>query len=448
MDAVTPLRRWMFAVVLAASIGCVSNGVSGGMSARGQMPADPVLPLPPANPVSPGSSGSPNMPIPQQPPVGVVVPGQPVSPLPAGNVGVIVPGQPVSGQPVSPGSADPANAGVQQAVGYSNLQNIAKSVDHLKDGIPQIKVVALVGATGLVTDQEVVEAMRQRPELGGLEGHALRAKEKELYAMMLRKLIERELILDEMYARLKKANKTTVIDDIKEYAGKAADQNLRSIRKELKLDTEEKFQMWLRAQGLTEPVIRRQIERQMMADEYIHSALKEKGRIPGLADIRLYYDQHPDEFKSEDKVKWQDIFISVNKHPSLQAARTHAEQVLREASGGADFISLVKAQETPEVAARRKNWDGIGTRRGEVPTDVAATVWALQTGQISGIIETTAGYHIVKVVEREYAGLRPLDSKVQGEVRQKLVKHYRDVEERKMIEDLWRHAVVRVIDNP
>jgi parvulin-like peptidyl-prolyl isomerase len=357
-------------------------------------------------------------------------------------------GTAIPGQPVSPGSGDTANGNVQQTAGYSNLQNIAKSVDHLKDGIPQIKVVALVGATGLVTDQEVVEAMRQRPELAGLEGHALRAKEKELYAMMLRKVIERELILDEMYARLKKANKTTVIDDIKEYAGKAADQNLRSIRKELKLDTEEKFQMWLRAQGLSEPVIRRQIERQMMADEYIHSALKEKGRIPGLADVRLYYEQHPDEFKSEDRVKWQDIFISVNRYPTPQAARAQAEQVLREASNGADFITLAKAQESPEAAARRKNWDGIGTRRGEVPSDVAPTVWALQPGKISGIIETTAGYHIVKVVEREYAGLRPLDSKVQGEARQKLVKLYRDNEERKLIEDLWRHAVVRVIENP
>ncbi len=313
--------------------------------------------------------------------------------------------------------------------------------------MPQIRVVALVGATGLVTDQEVVEAVRQRPDLAGLQGYALRAKEKELYDIMLRKVIERELILDEMYTRLKKANKSAAIDEIKEFAGKAADGNLRGIRKDLKLDTEEKFQMWLHAQGLTEPVIRRQIERQLMADEYVHSLMKEKGHTPGFADLRLYYDRHPDEFKSEDKVKWLDIFINSNKYPTPQAALDQAEMIRKQAAGGSDFVSLSKQYD--EGLAKGANGVGIGSARGKIqPEDVAAAVWSLQPGQVSGVIPTPVGYHIVKVAEREYAGLRPLDAKVQNEIRKKLLDKARDVEYQKMVEDLWRKGPVQVIENP
>src|SRR5207237_10440144 len=146
--------------------------------------------------------------------------------------------------------------------------------------------------------------------------------------------------------------------------------------------------------------------RQIMADEYVRSMLKDKGRIPGLADIRDYYDEHADEFKSEDKVKWQDIFVPFARHAGPQAARDHAEAVRQQAAAGADFVALAKAQEAPEVAARRKNWDGIGTKRGEIPLDVAPTVWSLQPGQMSGLVQTPAGYHVGEVVGRVCAGVR------------------------------------------
>jgi parvulin-like peptidyl-prolyl isomerase len=71
-------------------------------------------------------------------------------------------------------------------------------------------------------------------------------------------------------------------------------------------------------------------------------------------------------------------------------------------------------------------------------------VWALQPGQISGLIETPGGYHIVKVLEREYDGLRPLDIKVQSECHAKLQRQYREIERKKLIDDLWRKGTVEI----
>jgi peptidyl-prolyl cis-trans isomerase SurA len=417
MDAANPLSRWLFAAGLAAVIGCHACDRVPIPTIRGQSP-DPAARGPLAPPAPPG----------------VVVPAAPV-----------LPGLAVQGYPVAPGPADP---GVKTAAGYNALPNAARVAELMKEGIPQVRVVAHIGTSNHITDQEVIEAVRQRlGEFRDLPGPARVAKEKELYAAELRRIIERELILDDMYAKLKKQGRLALAEEIKGFAEQAADQSLRAIRKGYGLSTDEEFQSMLRAQGLTQPVIRRQIERQIMADEYVRSAIKEKGRTPGFADIRAYYERHPNEFKTDDRVKWLDIFISFNKHPTPQAAYQHAERVRLEAANGADFVALVKQHDNGLAVGA--NGLGVGSKRGEIqPPDVEPTVWALKVGEVSRLIETPAGYHIVKVVERDFAGVRAFDVKVQNQIREKLIHDFREAEYQKLIEELWRKGAVRLTEVP
>jgi parvulin-like peptidyl-prolyl isomerase len=76
---------------------------------------------------------------------------------------------------------------------------------------------------------------------------------------------------------------------------------------------------------------------------------------------------------------------------------------------------------------------------------VEPAVWALKPGEVSSVIATPVGYHIVKVVERDYAGTKPFDAKVQAEIREKILKQSREAEYRRVVEDLWRKGAVRVI---
>ena len=187
--------------------------------------------------------------------------------------------------------------------------------------------------------------------------------------------------------------------------------------------------------------------RQIMADEYVRSAIKEKGRTPGFADIRAYYELHPDEFKKDDQVKWLDIFISFSKHPTRQAAYQHADKVRQEAAQGADFVTLVKQHDNG--LAIGSNGVGVGTKRGDIqPPDVERVVWALKPGAVSDLVETPTGYHIVKVAEREYAGIRAFDAKIQNLIREKIQRQYRENEYHRLIEELWRNGTVRIIEMP
>ena len=398
-------------------------------------PVTPIAPqpLPPMGGISPLVPPAAQVAASQPPATGTGLMGSAVQGYP-----VNAPTAPVQGYPVNSGPIATASM-VSPAPGPPRLHE----ADFLRGGIPQVKVVAIVGAGNLITEQEVTEAVRQHlfdyRDLPTLERSK---KEKELYWEELRALIERELLIDDMLSRLKKNKAPT--DDIKEEAGKMAEDTIRNMRKERGLRTEAEFVEMLSAQGLTLPVFRRALERQMMSQQYVYSIMKETGkqRTPGFAEVRAYYSEHAEEFKVEDRVRWQDLFISYNKYPRREDARARAEQALQLARAGADFVALIKTEEGNPKG--RQSWDGIGTRWQNIPADVAPTVFALRPGQIGGLVETQAGLHIVKVLEREYAGVRPLDEKVQQECISKIKRQLNEREYKKLIEGLWRMGSVQV----
>lgn len=425
MDAAKPLARFLPLVVgLCALMGCRADAPL----ARAQSPLDPIAPIAP----------------PPMPPAGTPVPLEPLAPIapgaPPAPTGVVpaIPGGPVAGAPVP--------AGVKVA-GFTNVKTVTTAAELLKQSVPRVKPVAVVGSgLTVITDQEVREAVwQQNEELMRLSGEARRTKEQELYSVALRKTIERELILDEMYTKLKKAGKMQVIEEIKEMSVQLTSKQLSEMKRRIGGKTDDDLVTFLRLQGLTLPVLRRQYERQIMAQQYTNSMLKEKGRRVGLAEIRDYYDKNPDQFKTADRVKWQHVFVSAARHAAPQAAQAHAQAIWQKATTGTDLGALAKQYD--DGLARNQNGFGVGEKRGEVlPADVEPTVWALKVGQVSAVIPTPTGYHIVKVVERDYAGVRPFDAKLQGEIREKLNRQLYEADEAKMIEELWRKGVVRVIE--
>jgi peptidyl-prolyl cis-trans isomerase SurA len=413
MDASTPFRCLWVAGLILAGAGCQSSpGAS--TVARPQMPAE--TPSPPA----------PSAPRPARPSLGAPIVGT------------------------------PANSAVQTGYTVERETRPASIRPELPAGDPRIKIVAFVGANNIVMDEEVWEAVRQRvedyaPKVEGRDGKPQYiedpVKKKAVYAEELRKAIERELVLDEMYLKLKAAKKAQVIDEIKEFASKAADKRVRDIKKMYKVDSEDTFNMILLSKGLTAPVIHRQIERQIMADEYIRSILREKNHGVSLGDIRDYYERHPDEFRTEDHVKWLDIFILYNKFATKRAAYDWALALRTRAAGGEDFATLSKTYD--HGWSGRADGRGLGTKRGEIqPAELEPAVWSLAAGQVSGLIETPTGYHVIKVVERDYAVVKPFDDKVQTHCRRKLMLELQDVEYKRLVEKLWRAGVVKVTALP
>ncbi|MBY0525489.1 MAG: peptidyl-prolyl cis-trans isomerase [Gemmataceae bacterium] len=273
------------------------------------------------------------------------------------------------------------------------------------------------------------------------------ARREEIIRRELETLVERELIMSEAEARLGQRRQSW--DKLKEVAGKEFEKQLRRMRENaaeqgFKCESDEEFKELLIKQGVTIEGMQRESERRFMAMEYMRHRVFPQIEKLGHKDFRQYYDDHPGEFQAEDRVKWQDIFIDASKHPNHEAARRFAEELARRARAGDDFAKL--AMEYDDGLSRSTQGAGIGQRRGEIqPAEAESYLFRMREGEVAPILELSTGFHVIRLVEREYAGLVPFDDKIQTQVKRKLQNVVMEREYRRIVDEMKRKAVVEII---
>src|SRR5262249_37853117 len=96
------------------------------------------------------------------------------------------------------------------------------------------------------------------------------------------------------------------------------------------------------------------------------------------------------------------------------AVKAKAEDLLKQARAGADFAELAKKNSEDEASAKNGgDLDYFG--KGRMVREFDAGVFAMQPGQISDLVKTQYGYHIIKLIDKKPATTRPLE-----QVRQQL----------------------------
>jgi parvulin-like peptidyl-prolyl isomerase len=317
----------------------------------------------------------------------------------------------------------------------------------LERAATQVRVVAQIGTDVVITDDEIWQLVRQ--DAGAyvrLTGAAREQKEKELFRTALRRVIERELIISEFLGKLRK-NKPELIDKVFEDASQSAARQMREFRKRNKVESEEDMARGMRAQGLSYKALLRQLERSAIENMYLSSIIKEEKKKILLSDVERYYQDHPDEFRVEDKVSWNDLFVAYSQFPTEADARRYAEGLLAKLKAGEDFGEL--AMNYSHGMTKLNKGDGVGEKRGEInPPELEPVVFSLPINQLSDLIPSATGIHIVKVTERIHAGVKPFDERVQTEIKAKLLQQIQEAERAKLIEDLWRKTTVKIAELP
>jgi|GEM_PF-2054437 len=308
-------------------------------------------------------------------------------------------------------------------------------------GDAQVRIIASVNATPIY-ESEVREAVAQRfPEFVNLGGPQREAEERRVYQEELRRVIERELLLDEMFTVLRK-NRPKAIEELQEYASKDADKRLVDFRKNRGIPNEETMREALASQGLSIAGLKRSLERTSMMNMYLRERISPKIKGINLRQVRDYYEEHPDEFRIEDNVKWQDMVIVVDRFRSRAEARQYADSIVGRIRAGEDYLTLAKQYNM--VLSAGPNGVGFGEKKGEIrPEEAEAVVFALKPGQVD-VVEIETGFHIVRVAERAYASVRPFDEKAQKESRQRVEAQIFENEAKRIVNTLWRKVQPRI----
>ncbi len=122
---------------------------------------------------------------------------------------------------------------------------------------------------------------------------------------------------------------------------------------------------------------------------------------PSDSDVQAYYDAHSEDYHRHEEVHARHILFKVAPDASPDdkaAARKKAEDVLAKAKGGADFGELAKQFSQDTTASSGGDLGSFG--HGVMTPAFETAAFALQPGQISDIVETPFGFHIIKVEEK------------------------------------------------
>src|SRR6204780_4480352 len=127
--------------------------------------------------------------------------------------------------------------------------------------------------------------------------------------------------------------------------------------------------------------------------------------------VDQYYQTHQKDFQVPEEVKVRHILIKVDPKADAKtdaAAKQKAEDLLKQIKGGADFAALAKANSDDPGSKDAGGELGMIQRGVTVPAFESAA-FSLQPGQISDVVKTQFGYHILKVEEKQTAHLKPLE---------------------------------------
>jgi peptidyl-prolyl cis-trans isomerase D len=134
--------------------------------------------------------------------------------------------------------------------------------------------------------------------------------------------------------------------------------------------------------------------------------------------LEKFYQRHQDLFFEPEQVKASHILFRVtagNDEKGRAKKRALAEKVLDQARSGKDFAQLARRHSDDAASAVKGGELGYFTRGTMVP-DFENVAFSLQPGQISDLVETSFGFHIIKCEGRIEAGVKPLGD-VMDEVR-------------------------------
>lgn len=209
-------------------------------------------------------------------------------------------------------------------------------------------------------------------------------------------------------------------------------------------DSNEAFMRELERADETLSDFRTRVRKRIMAQRLAYSRMKqyEAEEVVAEEQIIRYYEDNVEAFGRPERVHVSQIFLRKGRtDASESAAREKIAALRQEIAGGADFAELARQySEAPGAdAGGTIGWQ----KRGDLVAALDEAAFALQAGDLSGVIETRRGFHLLRVNERETAGALPLNE-VRAQIEPMLRAEAAEKKLRKWIAELRERSAVRV----
>jgi len=131
--------------------------------------------------------------------------------------------------------------------------------------------------------------------------------------------------------------------------------------------------------------------------------------------LRAAYSAALDNFRMPERVKVRHILISTEgkSDGEKKTLKAKAEDILKQAKSGVDFVELAK-KNSDDKANAEKGGDLDWIVKGQMVPEFEAAAFALKPKEIGGVVTTQFGYHILQVLDKEPARVKPFDEVKDG----------------------------------
>ncbi|HVA79917.1 MAG TPA: peptidylprolyl isomerase [Candidatus Binataceae bacterium] len=226
--------------------------------------------------------------------------------------------------------------------------------------------------------------------------------------LMLKELIAAKLFQSEAQKYSAKINDVQV------------DHYIEQIRHDRHM-TPDQFKAAIRQSGLSMQDFRKHARQELEKAMMIQQEVRDRVDISD-ADIRAYYGQHQADYTvAKERYRLAQILIGVPSGASpqqIEQLRRKADQIRTEAANGADFGALAHkySDDVSKNDAGELGWFA----PMEINDQILGGIKPVEPGNVSQVIRTNHGFHILKVEAHETPGVRPL-ADVKDDIRERLV---------------------------
>jgi peptidyl-prolyl cis-trans isomerase C len=173
---------------------------------------------------------------------------------------------------------------------------------------------------------------------------------------------------------------------------------------------DEEFKKTLAGSGITVEQYTRQVRNNLIVRETIQALVDKQVKI-SADEAKAFYDGNPDQFKQPELVRASHILIRCPPDATedvKKQKRAQIEAALSLVKGGEKFADVAK--KVSEDPGSAENGGDLGYfPHGRMVPEFDTVAFSLKTNELSGVITTQFGYHILQVTGRKPPQVMPFD---------------------------------------
>jgi peptidyl-prolyl cis-trans isomerase C len=259
-------------------------------------------------------------------------------------------------------------------------------------------VVAQINGKKITKDELIQQARQMQAQMAqNTRGQQVPPLDDNFYKQVLEGLVAQTLL----------------VEDAKRQGVQVSDEELKPQLAALRgrFPDEATYKKALEQEGITEKQLQEKLRQEAVIQKYVGTKILNEVAVTDQA-AREFYDKNLDKMQRPERAHLRHILIRAEPNAAAadkEKAKSKAEDVLKRIQGGEDFAKLA-AENSDDPGSKVRGGDLSWMARGQtVPAFEKAAFALTKPNDLSGVVETQFGYHIIQLVEREAASAVPFE---------------------------------------